>query len=83
MRSAIGGCVAKSPPSPPGSSGCTMKSGLAIVGAASLVVNGFLVGHVVKRLGEYNTLPTGLGFGIISELLFLSASNHRRFLAMN
>ena len=46
---------------------------LAIVGAASLVVNGFLVGRVVKRLGEYNTLLTGLGFGVVSELLFAFA----------
>ncbi|HYK97822.1 MAG TPA: TCR/Tet family MFS transporter, partial [Candidatus Acidoferrales bacterium] len=46
---------------------------LAIVGAASLVVNGFLVGRVVKRLGDYNTLLAGLGFGIISELLFTFA----------
>jgi DHA1 family tetracycline resistance protein-like MFS transporter len=46
---------------------------LAIVGAASLVVNGFLVGRVVKRLGDYNTLLAGLGFGIISELLFAFA----------
>ena len=46
---------------------------LAIVGAASLVVNGFLLGRVVKRLGEYNPLLTGLGFGIVSELLFAFA----------
>ena len=46
---------------------------LAIVGAASLVVNGFLVGRVVKRIGEYNALLTGLAFGIISELLFAFA----------
>jgi DHA1 family tetracycline resistance protein-like MFS transporter len=46
---------------------------LAIVGAASLVVNGFLVGRVVKWLGEYNALLTGLGFGVISELLFAFA----------
>jgi len=46
---------------------------LAIVGAASLVVNGFLVGRVVKWLGEYNTLLAGLGFGVISELLFAFA----------
>ena len=46
---------------------------LAIVGAASLVVNGFLVGRVVKWIGEYNTLLTGLGFGIVSELLFCFA----------
>ena len=46
---------------------------LAIVGAASLVVNGFLVGRVVKRFGEYNTLLTGLGFGVLSELLFAFA----------
>jgi MFS transporter, DHA1 family, tetracycline resistance protein len=46
---------------------------LAIVGAASLVVNGFLVGRVVKRIGEYNALLTGLGFGILSELLFAFA----------
>ncbi len=46
---------------------------LAIVGAASLVVNGFVVGRVVKRPGDYNTLLTGLGFGIISELLFAFA----------
>lgn len=46
---------------------------LAIVGAASLVVNGFLVGRVVQRIGEYNALLTGLAFGIISELLFAFA----------
>jgi MFS transporter, DHA1 family, tetracycline resistance protein len=46
---------------------------LAIVGAASLVVNGFLVGRVVKWIGEYNTLLTGIGFGIVSELLFCFA----------
>jgi len=46
---------------------------LAIVGAASLVVNGFLVGRVVKWLGEYNALLAGLGFGIVSELLFALA----------
>jgi DHA1 family tetracycline resistance protein-like MFS transporter len=46
---------------------------LAIVGAASLIVNAFLIGRVVKRLGEYNTLLVGLGFGIISELLFTFA----------
>src|SRR6185436_14979275 len=46
---------------------------LAIVGAASLVVNGFLVGRVVKWLGEYNTLLAGLGFGIVFELLFALA----------
>ena len=46
---------------------------LAIVGAASLVVNGFLVGRVVKWIGEYNALLTGLGFGIVSELLFAFA----------
>jgi DHA1 family tetracycline resistance protein-like MFS transporter len=46
---------------------------LAIVGAASLVVNGFLVGRVVKRFGEFNTLLAGLSFGILSELLFAFA----------
>ena len=46
---------------------------LAIVGAASLVVNGFLVGRVVKLLGEFDTLLTGLGFGIASQLLFAFA----------
>jgi len=46
---------------------------LAIVGAASLVVNGFLLGRVVKWLGEFNTLLLGLGFGVISELLFAFA----------
>src|SRR4029079_49965 len=46
---------------------------LAIVGAASLVVNGLLVGRVVKRFGDYNTLLAGLGFGIVSELLFAFA----------
>lgn len=46
---------------------------LAIVGAASLIVNAFLIGRVVKRLGEYNTLLVGLGFGVISELLFTFA----------
>ncbi|HEY6202288.1 MAG TPA: TCR/Tet family MFS transporter [Candidatus Limnocylindria bacterium] len=46
---------------------------LAIVGAASLLVNGFLVGPVVKRLGDFNALLTGLGFGITSELLFAFA----------
>jgi DHA1 family tetracycline resistance protein-like MFS transporter len=46
---------------------------LAIVGAASLVVNGFLLGRVVKWLGEFNTLLLGLGFGVISQLLFAFA----------
>jgi DHA1 family tetracycline resistance protein-like MFS transporter len=46
---------------------------LAIVGAASLVVNAFLVGRVVKRLGDYNALLAGLGFGIVSQLLFAFA----------
>jgi len=46
---------------------------LAIVGFASLVVNGFVVGRVVKRFGEYRSLLAGLGFGIISELLFAFA----------
>ena len=54
---------------------------LAIVGAASLVVNGFLVGRVVKRIGEYNALLAGLGFGIISELLFAFAPTTWLFLA--
>ena len=46
---------------------------LAIVGFASLVVNGFLVGRVVKRFGEYRSLLAGLGFGIVAELLFAFA----------
>ena len=46
---------------------------LAIVGAASLVVNGFVVGRVVKRLGDFNTLLAGLAFGIVAELLFAFA----------
>ena len=46
---------------------------LAIVGFASLVVNGFVVGRVVKRFGEYRSLLAGLGFGIVSELLFAFA----------
>ena len=46
---------------------------LAIVGAASLVVNGFLIGRVVKWIGEFNTLLTGLAFGVVSELLFAFA----------
>ena len=46
---------------------------LAIVGFASLVVNGFLVGRIVRRFGEYRTLLAGLGFGLVSELLFAFA----------
>jgi DHA1 family tetracycline resistance protein-like MFS transporter len=46
---------------------------LAIVGFASLVVNGFVVGRVVKRFGEYRSLLAGLGFGIVAELLFALA----------
>jgi DHA1 family tetracycline resistance protein-like MFS transporter len=46
---------------------------LAIVGFASVVVNGFLVGRVVQRFGEYRALLAGLGFGIIAELLFAFA----------
>jgi DHA1 family tetracycline resistance protein-like MFS transporter len=46
---------------------------LAIVGFASLVVNGFVVGRVVMRFGEYRSLLAGLGFGIVAELLFALA----------
>lgn len=46
---------------------------LAIVGAASLVVNGFVVGRVVRWIGEYATLLAGLGVGVVAELLFAFA----------
>jgi len=42
---------------------------LAIVGFSSLVVQGLVVGRAVAKFGEYRTLLTGLGVGMIAELL--------------
>jgi DHA1 family tetracycline resistance protein-like MFS transporter len=46
---------------------------LAIVGFSSLIVQGLVVGRVVAWLGEYRTLLTGLGIGLVAELMFAFA----------
>ena len=43
---------------------------LAFVGIMSIIVNGFLVGPIVKALGTRNSILTGLSFGIIGFLLY-------------
>lgn len=43
---------------------------LSVVGVMSIIVNGFLVGPVVKRLGTRNAILTGLAFGIVGFLLY-------------
>jgi DHA1 family tetracycline resistance protein-like MFS transporter len=39
---------------------------LTFVGLSSMIVSGFLVRPIVKRLGEYRTLIVGLVFGVLS-----------------
>ena len=43
---------------------------LAAVGVCSVIVNGLLVGRVVKRLGERRTLLLGLGCGAIGFVIY-------------
>lgn len=43
---------------------------LAAVGAASIVVNGGLVGPIVKALGERRAMIVGLSFGIAAFLIY-------------
>ncbi|MBI1212168.1 MAG: MFS transporter [Alphaproteobacteria bacterium] len=43
---------------------------LAVVGVMSIIVNGGLVGPVVKALGTRRSILTGLSFGIIGFLLY-------------
>ena len=53
---------------------------LAIVGVSSLIVQALVVGRAVARLGEYNTLLTGLAIGLVAELTFAFAPNVPLFL---
>jgi len=53
---------------------------LAIVGVSSLIVQALVVGRAVARLGEYNTLLTGLAIGFVAELTFAFAPNVPLFL---
>jgi MFS transporter, DHA1 family, tetracycline resistance protein len=43
---------------------------LAVVGLCSIVVQGTLIGPIVKLLGERTTLITGLGFGMLGFAVF-------------
>ena len=47
----------------------TIGLGLAIAGASSLVVQGGVVGRVVKAVGEYRALLTGLVIGLAGQLI--------------
>jgi DHA1 family tetracycline resistance protein-like MFS transporter len=53
-----------------GRDGKTMGLALAAVGIMSILVNGFLVGPVVKALGTRRSILLGLGFGIVGFLLY-------------
>ena len=53
---------------------------LAIVGVASLIVQGLVVGRAVARLGEYRTLLAGLAIGFVAELMFALAPTSTIFL---
>jgi DHA1 family tetracycline resistance protein-like MFS transporter len=48
---------------------------LMLVGIASIVVNGALVGPIVKVLGTRRSILTGLAFGIIGFLLYAVGPN--------
>jgi DHA1 family tetracycline resistance protein-like MFS transporter len=43
---------------------------MAAVGVCSMVVQGTLIGRIVKRLGERATLILGLGFGVLGFAVF-------------
>lgn len=43
---------------------------LGAVGVASIIVNGFLVGPLVKRLGERRAIVVGLAFGVTAFLMY-------------
>lgn len=43
---------------------------LAAVGVMSVIVNGFLVGRLVKRLGERRAILTGLGCGAVGFAIY-------------
>jgi DHA1 family tetracycline resistance protein-like MFS transporter len=45
---------------------------LALVGATSILTSAFLVGPIVKRLGERNTLLFGLAVAVVSFAMFAS-----------
>jgi DHA1 family tetracycline resistance protein-like MFS transporter len=48
----------------------TIGTALAVVGIASMVISGGIVGPVVKRLGERRALFAGLAFGAVGFALF-------------
>lgn len=51
----------------------TVGLALAVSGVCSVIVQGALIGPVVRRLGERRTLLMGLGFGMLGFLAFGSA----------
>ena len=53
---------------------------LAIVGVATLVVQGVVLGRAVVALGEYRTLLLGLGLGVAAELMLGLAPTSALFL---
>jgi DHA1 family tetracycline resistance protein-like MFS transporter len=57
----------------------TKMTGLALAatGVASIVVQGGLVGRVVKSLGERRAMLTGLGFGIAGFLIYALGPSER------
>lgn len=58
----------------------TVGFALAVVGAASILVQGGLVGAAVKRLGELRALVAGLSFGAVAFIIYGLASNGLVFL---
>jgi DHA1 family tetracycline resistance protein-like MFS transporter len=54
---------------------------LAVIGVSSAVVQGALVGPLVKRLGERRTLLTGLAFGVLGFCVYALAPSGAAFLA--
>lgn len=50
--------------------GVMISYALAAVGLASIVVNGFLIGPIVKQLGERRAIRVGLMFGITAFLIY-------------
>jgi MFS transporter, DHA1 family, tetracycline resistance protein len=59
----------------------TVGLSLALVGVSSAIVQGALVGRLVKRLGERRTLLTGLAFGISGFGVYGVAATGAVFLA--
>jgi DHA1 family tetracycline resistance protein-like MFS transporter len=59
----------------------TLGLSLALVGVSSAIVQGALVGPMVKHLGERRTLLTGLAFGVAGFCVYALAPTGAAFLA--